>query len=298
MKEVFMGFVLSEMVGKNLNSIRVKQKMSQSNTAMGICTQAMLSKIERGICSPSIEILYPLCKRLNIDISLLIKDSLSERADYVNEVYFQLRKFVNTRNYYEVMKIVTFEKKTPLAKLPSFKKLLLWHEAIYIFYIKKNNELCFQVINDALSIDRFQDKYSSVDLEILITKAIFQVDNKQYQSAIETFKKVEKNIKEFPVEVDSNIMIKFNYNFCRALRLSGRIEESIRYARKTIKKCIESQSMYLLDDVYTQLGISQKEVLQWEASQSSFERAYQIYKLKGNHDMMTLVLNKLDNIKE
>ncbi|WP_409252102.1 helix-turn-helix domain-containing protein [Bacillus sp. SCS-153A] len=287
----------TELIGKNLKSIRQLQKMTQQEVSDQICTQAMLSKIENGQCSPTIEMVYLLCRRLNIEVSTLVRQSLSERSDYIDEVLFQLKKAAMERNYEEIKQIITVESKTALAKLPSYQKILIWYEAIYLFYINKDYENCFEKIDAALSVDNFVNKLSIIDIEILITKANFYTDLERYNEAINLYKEIETHIKSIPENINLNIIIKIYYNFSRVYRLKQNLQDSVDYCLKGINKCLNSQSMYLLGDLYFQLGKNQHDLNKFEASIDSFEYALTIYKIKENQRMIDITKKNLERLK-
>lgn len=61
----------SKLVGRQLKLLRFEKNMTQQELCDGICSQAVISKIEHGKISTTIELLQELAKRLNVPISRL-----------------------------------------------------------------------------------------------------------------------------------------------------------------------------------------------------------------------------------
>ncbi|WP_225423023.1 helix-turn-helix domain-containing protein [Companilactobacillus jidongensis] len=92
-------------LGEILKEKRLILKMSQKEVAADICSQPMISSIEKGKYIPNSQILILLCQRLQIDIDSISLDSnyqISSREEFNNKIttlcnnheYQKLREFL------------------------------------------------------------------------------------------------------------------------------------------------------------------------------------------------------------
>ena len=69
-----------------IKTYRKKKGITQSELARGICTQAIISKIENSETTPSMEIFFLLCERLEIPTNEILKvlefDLATEKKEY------------------------------------------------------------------------------------------------------------------------------------------------------------------------------------------------------------------------
>ncbi len=99
-------------IGKKISELRKEMNLTQGELASGICTQSLISLIERGESDPSAELLYQITKRLGVDVNYFFEIGSTTRLDYVNEVEKQLRRTRIFYQYNEMMEIVAAEEKT------------------------------------------------------------------------------------------------------------------------------------------------------------------------------------------
>ncbi|MFP3340016.1 helix-turn-helix transcriptional regulator, partial [Micrococcus sp. SIMBA_131] len=82
--------------------------------AEGICTQALISRIEKGDIYPSATALYQISVKLGVDVNYFFEIGTTPRLDYIMEVEKQLRYLRVYRKYEEMMDLVRVEEKNPL----------------------------------------------------------------------------------------------------------------------------------------------------------------------------------------
>ncbi|AKP66599.1 helix-turn-helix domain-containing protein [Companilactobacillus ginsenosidimutans] len=80
-------------IGSKFKSTRIKLNMNQSDLSKGICTQAVISKLENQNTPPSIDILIQLCQRLQLTLNdvysefskLPSKNLISDKIDEMDQ---------------------------------------------------------------------------------------------------------------------------------------------------------------------------------------------------------------------
>ncbi|WP_406686207.1 helix-turn-helix domain-containing protein, partial [Rossellomorea vietnamensis] len=56
-------------IGKKIKELRQEVNITQGELAEGICTQALISRIEKGETDPNATALYQISKRLGVDVN-------------------------------------------------------------------------------------------------------------------------------------------------------------------------------------------------------------------------------------
>ncbi|MBP1042851.1 helix-turn-helix transcriptional regulator [Vagococcus sp. BWB3-3] len=62
--------------GSKIKSARIKKGLSQKDLADGLCTQGLVSKIEKGEVIPNALLLKDLCLKLTVSIDFILADDV------------------------------------------------------------------------------------------------------------------------------------------------------------------------------------------------------------------------------
>jgi transcriptional regulator with XRE-family HTH domain len=100
-------------IGKKIKELRKAVGLTQGDLAQGICTQALISRIEKGDIYPSATALYQISNRLGVDVNYFFEIGTTPRLDYLREVEKQLTKLRVDQRFEEMMEIVKKEEKKP-----------------------------------------------------------------------------------------------------------------------------------------------------------------------------------------
>lgn len=129
---------------EKIKEMRKVVGITQKDLAEEICTQALISRIEKGDIYPSATTLYQIAIKLGVDVNYFFEIGTTPRLDYITEVEKQLRDLRTFRNYEEMMELIKTEEKNPLFYKDNEKlQLLYWHKGIYQFEVKKDPDMAF-----------------------------------------------------------------------------------------------------------------------------------------------------------
>ncbi len=184
-------------VGKKIKELRKNIGLSQEELAEGICTQAQISKIEKGIVFPYASTLYLISQKLGVDVNYFFDIGMTPRLDYVQEVSHQLKKARRTFNYDEIKQIVKAEELNPLFLQNNANlQILKWHKGIYEYELDKNVKKAIDTLSEAINLTHKNNKvYSERELEIFISIGIFYF-NEDLNRAEEVFQEIMEGIKQ------------------------------------------------------------------------------------------------------
>lgn len=282
-------------VGQKIKELRKQIGLSQEELATGICTQAQISKIEKGDVYPYASTLYLISQRLGVDVNYFFDIGMTPRLDYVEEVIHQLKLARKYRNYEELQQIVSTEEKNPLfLQNKKNHQLILWHKGIYEFEKNKDINKAIEYIYQAIDITHTTDKvYSEREIEILSSLGVMYVTEKQYENAYNLLLKAMEHLKALPFLQDKTLKTRLFYNFARVLTRTSRYEESIEYCQEAIKWCLDNDQLYALADLHYHLGYNLECLDNYDEAKSYLEKAAFLFDLQKNETLSSFINQKL-----
>jgi transcriptional regulator with XRE-family HTH domain len=244
------------LIGKKIKELRKMNGLSQGELAEGICTQALISQIEKGMTCPSAEALYEISNKLGVDINYFFEVGASPRMDYLQEVEHQLKRIRRKAQYKEIRDIVKIEEKNPLFQMElANMQLLLWHKGIYQYEIEKNPEKAQETLEEAFNLTtKLKKALSERELEILLTIGTIHASEGHLQEALDLYSRIETILMDNRELSDKAIKTRLLYNIARVKSKIGEYEESIRYCTEAIKWCLDEEHMYLLGELHYHIG--------------------------------------------
>ncbi|MFB5661193.1 helix-turn-helix domain-containing protein [Alteribacillus sp. HJP-4] len=244
-------------IGAKLKDLREYYNVSQRELAKDICSQKMISKIERGESQPTAEILYEIAIRLGVEITYFFADNEAPRFNYVEETKQKIEELVTATEYQEAVNIVKQELKNPLFRKPMHTKFLLWKRAICHFHLTDEKHEALELIELAMDIETNSKKTITLtDIELNITLGIMHSDLKDFDSAIIYYQKARRMIEKLPKLSTNSQLVKLHYNLSLTQFRMQIYKESIEVASQGIELCIKTDSTFLLGNLYYQKGVS------------------------------------------
>ncbi|MGD6802106.1 helix-turn-helix domain-containing protein [Rossellomorea aquimaris] len=243
-------------VGKKIRELRRNIGLSQEELSEGICTQAQISKIEKGDVYPYASTLYLISQKLGVDVNHFFDIGMTPRLDYVQEVKRQLILSRRTLDYKEMKQIVDTEIHNPLfSQNKKNMQLLLWHKGIYQYELDKDLDTALETLWSSIQLTHISNKYwSEREIEIMLTMGVIHFEEDQLEEALQVYKNIKQYISTIPYLNDYTIKSRLYYNLARTLTRLEEHEESIKYCRSGIDWCIEKDNLYVLGELHYQMG--------------------------------------------
>ncbi|OIU67697.1 helix-turn-helix domain-containing protein [Rossellomorea aquimaris] len=284
-------------VGKKIKELRKNIGISQEELAEGICTQAQISKIEKGIVFPYASTLYLISQKLGVDVNYFFDIGMTPRLDYVQEVSHQLKKARRTFNYNDIKQIVKAEEQNPLfIQNNANLQILKWHKGIYEYELDKDVKKAITTLQEAINLTHKNNKvYSERELEILISVGMFYF-NEDIMKAKEVFTEIREGIMLLPYLSDYTIKTRFFYNYARLLTRSEKIEESIKYCQDGISWCLEKDTMFLLGELHYQIGYNFELLNDKDKAKVYMEKALVVFELQQDDKYIQFIKNKITEL--
>ncbi len=280
-------------IGDKIKELRKLMGLSQSELAQGICTQAQISKIEKGDVFPYASTLYLISQRLGVDVNYFFDIGTTPRIDYVQEVSRQLKLARRNLEYEEIYQIVKTEEKNALF-LQNRKnlQLLLWHKGIYEYHLNKNVSKAFKLLDDAIQLTH--DKvWSEREIEISLSKGIILFEEGNLDDALSIYEPAKEQLNLLPYLQDDTIKSRLYYNLARTLTRLGKLDQSIRYCKQAIDYCIERDNLYLLGELHYHVGYNYELKKQIPIAKSYMEKALIIFELQMDEKYIQFIKRKI-----
>jgi transcriptional regulator with XRE-family HTH domain len=285
-------------IGKKIRELRKVVGITQGDLAEGICTQALISRIEKGDIYPSATALYQISVKLGVDVNYFFEIGTTPRLDYIREVEKQLRYLRVYRKYEEMMDLIKTEEKNPLFyKDNESLQLLYWHKGIYQYEVKNDSEAAFSLLHEANQLTAHQKKaMSEREMQILASIGAINFSIHHYGEALHYYKQVETAMKTTGQLQDKSIKTKLFYNIARVLTRLGELEESTTYCHEAIKWCFEEELLWGLGELHYQIGYNYELESDYDKALPYFHRALFMFELRNDETYISFLAPKIDEM--
>ncbi|UTE73350.1 helix-turn-helix transcriptional regulator [Rossellomorea marisflavi] len=284
-------------VGKKIKELRKNSGLSQEELSEGICTQAQISKIEKGLVFPYASTLYQISQKLGVDVNYFFDIGTTPRLDYVQEVFQQLQIMRRSLRFKEMMDIVRAEEVNPLfSQNKKNLQLLLWHKGIYLYEVENKKEEAISTLNKAVHIADMKGKViQEREIEILLTiGAIYYRED--INAALPLFEEIIRHVQLLPHLNDYTIKTRLYFNLARTLTSLERLDESNIYCDKAIKWCLQKDSIYLLGEIHYQKGYNLELINQPVKAKSYMEKALIVFELQQDDKYVNFIKDKIKQL--
>ncbi|SET04539.1 Helix-turn-helix domain-containing protein [Salinibacillus kushneri] len=292
--------LISGNIGEKIKDLREFYGISQKDLCEGICSQAYVSRLEKGEINVSADILFMLSKRLGVEVNYFFENYKSSRSEYVSVTMDEIRIATYKKDYEHVEEMVELELKNPLFKNNlEGRQFLLWHQGICKFELGKSIDEAMFYINEALSCSLTTNKnYSQREIEILLTKAIIMHLTNRFQESkkiyLELLAALNKNI----YITDEKIFVKSYYNYTRLLVDFNEYDEALKNARIGLRHAKKADLLYLQGELYFQIGRCYELMKDYKEAKDNFQISSSCFYLSEQNELYDLVLEAVDEMDE
>lgn len=280
-------------VGEKIKELRKQMGLSQKELSHNICTQAQISKIEKGEVLPLSSTLYLISRRLGVDVNYFFDIGTTPRLDYVEETFRQLKAARRNTDYHTIKQIVKAEEKNPL--FTHHKKnyqLLLWHKAIYVFEIDRDFNRAVKLINEAIELT-FDTVFTEREIEIFISKGIFHYEEGFIDDSLTIYEQAFKAINQLPYLKDDTIKSRLYFNIAKSLTEQSMFDASITYCKEGIDWAIQQDNLYLLAHFHYHIGYNYELQKNFDLAIPYMQDALMIFQLVKDHRYTDYIEGKI-----
>lgn len=284
-------------LGDTIRKRRKELRMTQNDLAQGVCTQAMISKIERNELNPSINIIYKLAEKLDVPLSYFGSDDQENthaRTEYkaIPQLIDILRKQLERREYAAADYLIKNHKeKMRINFSPEENLFFEWIQGILYYYLDRDIEKAI----DKLTHIELTNPYSSFSIEVLTSIGVLYFEENNLDKANTFF---EKALNQLSDNIPHEIKAKFFFNYSLCLKKLLRLEEALELLIRGINTLIEANSLYLLGDFFYQKALCLDSLNERQKAIDDLQTAIIIFNLQKNELFETKAKIELNALKE
>ncbi|MGT2667577.1 helix-turn-helix domain-containing protein [Streptococcus rifensis] len=277
-------------IGQLVKSERLKQQLTQTELAEGICTQTVISNIEKGQVSPSIEIFFALVKKLHIDLNEVGKIFSINPKFSEGQFISKCKQLQYSRDYDTLSYLLN---SIDESKLAYEEKLYYdWLSAVLVYTNKKEPHKAIELLRK-LSEDCPDDL-------VIYFKSICSIgtiynDIGEHGRSITEFEHVNHL---YPEITNFEDQVVYLYSYARVLGVSGNYSKSMELADLSIGLLIKNKSLFLLADIYylkANIFNQKGDILQ---AKEFCQKAILCYDIDNNIELKYSATRFLDELKE
>ncbi len=282
-------------IGQRIRELRKLMNLSQGELAKGICTQAQISKIEKGDVYPYASTLYLISERLGVDVNYFFDIGTTPRLDYVQEVLRQLTLARRNSNYKEMEQIVKTEEKNPLFQQNNKNfQVLLWHKGICQYMLHKDSKSAIDTLTKAIALTHYTDKvWSEREIEVLLSIGSVYFEEKEYKKSLKVYFEAKEYLHQLPFINDHTLLCRLYYNIARSLTRLEKYNDSIKYCREAVRWCIEKDNLYLLGELHYHIGYNYEIQGKLQKARECMQKSLIIFELQEDEKYVNFINSKI-----
>ncbi|QDI92718.1 XRE family transcriptional regulator [Salicibibacter halophilus] len=233
-------------IGFNVRYYREMKGLTQKQLAEDICTQAQISKIEKGDIIPLSSTLYEIAKKMDLDVNYFFQMGEHERVDYIEELKNEIRQKIRDYDYEEVMETLQSHENEKFFNNIYLQQFRLWHLGICIYHLHGDFERAIKNMEESLALTyRGSTMYTEREIEIMNSMAIIQDLHGYRKEAHETFIQA-LNASVYVPNLNPNIKVRIWYNLSNILTHQKYYKESLQAAERGIQICVREEKNVLI----------------------------------------------------
>lgn len=276
-KEVL--FLDSELIGKKVKELRINAGYSQSELAEGICTQAQISKIEKGKVYPMANTLFHISEKVGVDPNYFFDIGTTPKLDEIQKVKQNISFLKRNMRYKQIDKILQKELLNPLFRENSINyQYLLWHVGVVQCEVQREPEEAKRTMEKAFKLTPVDKIWSEQQIEIALSIGSVNNTMGEYEKALDLYKLIKEEINKKALIKNSRIHSRYCYEIARVYTRLKEYEQSIKHCEEGIDYCIQEQSQAFFGEFHYQIGYNYELMKMWPAANKFYREAISIFR--------------------
>ena len=277
--------------GATIKSKRKELGLTQKELSDGICTQALISRIEKGDIVPQNSILDKLANRLNINEDEL--NTIAYQSRYNNEIIEikeMIRKALSRRDYRQV-ELTVNQNEVLISNInnENDQAFFTWIKASLEDKLYNRKEDALEILTEIQLLD-LDDELA---IEILNAIGIIYYQGKDFEQALNVFQNAVNMIEE---SMDYLVQVKLFFNYALTLEEYNEDKKALEYVMQAIDLLIMRDSMFLLGDLYHTKGYILRKLNHLEEAKKSNQLALSIFDIQNNRKFKTMTHLEIEEI--
>ncbi len=280
-------------LGELVKHARKEMGLTQKDLSAGICTQALISRIEKGDIIPKKSILDQLGKRLELSETDL--NQVTHKAKYNDEIHqvkTTIRKYLEKRDY-ETIELLLNHNEFMIKKVndENDQAFFSWIKASIQDKLYGQKGVALKILND-ISLEGLNEE---LVLEILNAIGVIYYQDHKFEQALNVFRNGDNIIDE---HIDYKVQAKIMLNYALTLEETASEKEALEVIMRAIDAIVNQNSMFLLGDLYHTKGYLLRKLGHLEEAKKSNQLALSIFEIQKNNEFKMMTQLEIKEIND
>lgn len=267
-------------IGENIQKYRKMKKLTQKELADGICSQGLVSKIEKGYISPDIQTLKQISDKLGVNINYIL-DNTHEENIFFSGNNALLQRIIDKHEYKILEDYVDYN--NSLKNNSSLSVYETWIKSLILFHNYGKKDEAISLINKITENNRL-DVFSRVRLTNTLIN--FYIESNEFEKAIPISDFLLQELEN--ISLDYKTVTKCLYSISLLKNKLEKYSESNSMLEKAVNILIAEDSIYNLEDHYCLLAVNSFNLEKYSESHCYNEYALFLSKIKGNKTILNI----------
>ncbi|MCC5896002.1 MAG: helix-turn-helix domain-containing protein [Alkalibacterium sp.] len=256
--------------------------MTQADLADGICTQAMISRIEKKKVRPSRELMEKVAERLEVSIHYFYgEDSIESRYSKTAQLCKIIRQHLERREYESVSYLIESNEELIQNTIGEDKDFFNWIQGLLYAYRDGDNDKALAYLIEMET----GVKNGELRVEVIDSIGNQYLRKKDYAKAEAYYQKGFDSFAEW-MNHEKKAKLLLNYSIC--LSRKGKYSDCLDKVMQGLELVIEKKTLFLLGDFFYYKGFSLEKLGQSKEAMEAYKKAQTIFDIQQNEKYLLI----------
>lgn len=289
-------------IGNKIKLLRKYYGATQRELCENICTQGMISLIERNMIIPNSHIVRKIASKLSVSADYILDNTIDtvevRQLEYLNQVKEEMASLFYSKEYKTIFSKIIEEKLENKFFTVKDKQLLDFYNNVFVAFVNKKWYDAYEGLNETLYLTYYKGKKNICYQELLIMINLVSIlmELNELDEINRLFKKIfciltkQKYCRSL---YKDHYKISYIYTeIASGLSKQRRYKEVINVVSKGIEWSITPNvsSLFRLEYLYYLKGYSEKRIGDINFRES-YSLALSLAKIKNNNELISEIIN-------
>lgn len=279
-------------IGEKIKLRRKEIKMTQAELADGICTQAMISRIEKKKVRPSRDLMEKVAERLEVSIHYFYgEDSIESRYSKTAQLCKIIRQHLIRREYESVSYLIETNESLIEKSVGEDRDFFKWIHGLLLAYRDGDNDKAL----DYLIKMEAGVKNGELRVEVIDSIGNQYLRKKEYEKAEAYYQKGFDSFAEW-MNHEKKAKLLLNYSIC--LFRQEKYSECLDKVMQGLELLIEKDTLFLLGDFFYYKARCLEMFKQYEDAKDAYKKAQTIFEIQQNEKYLLITKMSLEEMEK
>ncbi|GAB2501105.1 helix-turn-helix domain-containing protein [Alkalibacterium psychrotolerans] len=266
--------------------------MTQAELADGICTQAMISRIEKKKVRPSRDLMEKVAERLEVSIHYFYgEDSIESRYSKTAQLCKIIRQHLIRREYESVSYLIETNEELIEKSVGEDRDFFKWiHGLLYAYRDGDNDKALDYLIKMEANV-----KNGELRVEVIDSIGNQYLRKKEYEKAEAYYQKGFDSFAEW-MNHEKKAKLLLNYSIC--LFREDKYGECLDKVMQGLELLIEKDTLFLLGDFFYYKARCLEMLKQYEDAKEAYKKAQTIFEIQQNEKYLLITKMSLEEMEK